>query len=123
MSGNRVLEIGTRKYTEVVCVDSPGAGGACHQYVIKPVGDSSAVVSFATQISFQNGPVKEKGVNGCHNEDLLAIVIDRLQDFQRGIYRCRENAIALTKLEEALMWLKKRTEEREVRGVEGTSEI
>lgn len=34
---------------------------------------------------------------------------------------CRENSIAVTKLDEALMWLKKRKEDRTARGVEGTN--
>ncbi|RPH88532.1 MAG: hypothetical protein EHM32_01115 [Spirochaetales bacterium] len=72
---------------------------------------------------FQNGPLKESGVNGCHNEDLIAIVIDRLNGFQSGDYNCRENALALTKLEEALHWLNHRTAARQVRGVEGTHAI
>jgi hypothetical protein len=34
-------------------------------------------------------------------------------------FRCRENSLAITKLEEALMWLEKRTADREARKVEG----
>jgi hypothetical protein len=42
-------------------------------------------------------------------------------DFKgRGTYACKENACALTHLEEALMWLQKRTRDRMARGVEGT---
>jgi hypothetical protein len=54
------------------------------------------------------------------DEALLAIQIDRLRSFQSGKFACRENAIALTHLEEAMMWLNKRTENRLARGVEGT---
>lgn len=75
------------------------------------------------EISFQNGPIKENGVNGCQNEDLIAIIIDRLEGFQNTEFKCRENAIAITKLEEALMWLEKRTANRIARGVEGTNKI
>lgn len=76
-------------------------------------------------LAFQNGPVKEngEGVNGITHEVLLAVVIDRLQGFQSGPYKNRENAVALTKLEEALMWLHKRTRDREARGVEGTHKV
>lgn len=42
---------------------------------------------------------------------------------QDSAYKCRENAIAITKLEEALLWLRKRTMNRERRGVEGTSRV
>lgn len=72
-------------------------------------------------VLFQKGPIGEKGVNGCQNEDLLAIVVDRLEYFQRGLYNCRENALALTKIQEALHWLDARTKDREERGVEGTN--
>ena len=99
---------------KVEVLDEPGAGNACHAYQI--VNDSEA---FA-YINFQNGPIKEVGVNGITHEALLAILIDRLRGFQSGDYLCRENALALTKLEEALMWLNKRTLDRIKRNVEGT---
>jgi len=57
------------------------------------------------------------------NEDLIAMVIDRLQSFQESEYKCRESAVAITKLEEALMWLRKRTQDREDLGVEGTHTV
>jgi hypothetical protein len=121
--GERVVEIGTRRYTQVVCLDAPGAGNACHIYrVLSVQRDPSEPQAVYAQVDFQNGPVKESGVNGCQNEDLIAIVIDRLQGFQGGKFSCRENAIALTKLEEVLMWLRKRTDNRVARGVEGTHE-
>lgn len=63
------------------------------------------------------------GANGITHEVLLAVLIDRLQGFQGGPYACRENAIALTKLEEALLWLNKRTLQRVARGVEGTHQV
>ena len=102
--------------------DEPGAGGANHAYV----ADWNGIEFDPTKecvINFQNGPIEEKGVNGVTQEVLLAIVIDRLRSFQSGPFSCRENAIALTKCEEALMWLKERTRKRQARGVEGTSAI
>lgn len=74
-------------------------------------------------IHFQEGPIKECGINGCCNEDLIAMCICRLEYFQNSEYKCRENAVAITKLEEALMWLRKRTNAREIRGVEGTHTV
>jgi hypothetical protein len=38
-------------------------------------------------------------------------------------YPCRENAVAITKLDEALLWLEKRTRVRIERGVEGTNQL
>ncbi len=73
-------------------------------------------------IRFQLGPVKEFGENGCQIEDVLHVVVDRLEGFQRGQFKCRENALAITKLQEALHWLEHRTRERQRRGVEGKNE-
>lgn len=63
---------------------------------------------------------QEAGANGVCNEDLIAMVICRLEGFNNSDFRCRENSMAITKLEEALLWLRKRTMDREQRGVEGT---
>jgi hypothetical protein len=57
--------------------------------------------------------------DGTTNESLLAVLIDRM-NFLNGKFPCRENAIAITNLEQALMWLEKRTRDRVARGVEGT---
>ena len=63
-------------------------------------------------LDFQNGPTGEVGTNGVTHEALIAVVVDRLQSFQRGRSSCRENALALTHLEEAMHWLEHRTRGR-----------
>ena len=100
-------------------LDEPGVGNACHNYAITAVEHCLPV--YGIPIDFQNGPIKEVGVNGISVESLLAVCEDRLIGFQSGEYACRENAIALTKLQEAMMWLQKRTRDRTARGVEGTN--
>lgn len=96
-------------------LDEPGAGNANHHYMISsPSGINS------WEIKFQNGTVPENGVNGVTLESLLAIVADRLKGFQSSPFACRENAIALTHCQDALMWLQARTRARIKRGVEGT---
>ena len=111
--------------------DEPGQGGANHAYAIygfHTTGNASAGHSpfgkdgTCLPILFQNGPIKELGVNGVTQEVLLAIVIDRLRSFQAGPFSCRDNAVALTHCEDALMWLQRRTRERIKRGVEGTNQ-
>jgi len=102
--------------TEVKSTDEKGPGGACHNYEIACNRDS---IGTCATVRFQRGPIQEVGVNGCTQEDLLEIVIDRLRCFQEGEFRCRENALALTNAEQALLWLKRRTENRRARGVEG----
>lgn len=104
----------------VTVVDEPGAGGANHVYEIAGFdGPGIPVGSGYVKINFQNGPINEAGVNGVTHEILLSIVIDRLRSFQAGPFKCRENALALTKLEEAQHWLLHRTRARMARGVEG----
>jgi hypothetical protein len=105
-------------------LDEPGAGGANHHYMITTPDWTRAPDGSGAQgvwdINFQNGPINENGVNGVTQEALLAIVADRLRSFQAGPFACRENALALTKIEEAQHWLHSRTLARMQRGVEGT---
>lgn len=123
---------GLNEALEITVVDEPGAGGACHSYRINGFDtdtnpSATAPDGYKTSFTmlpviFQNGPIKEVGgVNGISQEALLTIVLDRLRSFQAGEYKCKENACALTHIEEALMWLQKRTRDRVARGVEGTS--
>lgn len=108
----------------IVVLDEPGQGNACHKYAICTPHDSfnqELNAGMVQHLVFQNGPLKEVGINGITNEALLAVVIDRLRGFQSGQFACRENALALTDLESSLMWLQKRTRDRLSRGVEGTN--
>lgn len=56
--------------------------------------------------------------DGTTNEEVLVMLIDRMYHLQNK-FPCRENAIVITKLEESLMWLNKRTADRKARNVEG----
>lgn len=124
----RELENGIHRFTSVYVGDDPGNGGASHEYYISRKEDyldldpATPAGEFG-HIQFQKGPVAAiGGVNGCFMEDLLSIVLDRLEGFQSGEYACRENALALTKVQEALHWLNHRTRDRVKRGVEGKFE-
>lgn len=65
------------------------------------------------------GPAGLVTVNdGTTNEEVLRVLIDRM-NYLQGKFPCRENAIVITKLEEALLWLNHRTAQRQARGVEG----
>ncbi len=54
-------------------------------------------------------------------EDHLKAALNRLKT-KNAELPCRENSLAITKIEEALMWLDHRTKDRQARGVEGTKE-
>lgn len=99
---------------EVHVTDEKGNGGAHHSYRI----DCGDVVQ---GITFQNGARKEKGsTHGVLDTDLLEVCRHRLQCFQAGPFASRENAVALTHIEEALMWMNRRVEDRIERNVLGT---
>ena len=110
------------KLNTVYAVDKKGNGGANHRYQILSTPDKQNPEQFVdVTIQFQNGARHEWGsMLGVLDTDLLEIVRDRLQGFQQGKFATRENAIALTHIEEALLWMNKRVEDRIERNVLGT---
>lgn len=123
---HREIVTSADKQLRVDILDEVGAGGAHHLYQISGF-DTSTNPSYGdsavhSTILFQNGPidVDGNGTNGVTHEVLLDIICHRLECFQAGPYACRENALALTKLQEARHWLAHRTRARQSRGVEGT---
>lgn len=90
-----------------------------------PAGGS--VDGVGLKISWQNGPLgrgdDRKQPNGAFVETVLAAVLQRIEYYQQSKFRCRENALAITKIEEALHWLNHRTQAREKQQVEGTHEV
>lgn len=157
---------GLNEAIRVFVLDAPGAGFACHDYIVLvPMSEkdqdinhpeqinwdrcserhswtdknslapytliisttSAAIIKDETiafftfqRIQFQNGPVKEAGYNGNSHEALIAVLLDRLEHFQEGPYRCRDNQMAIDHLDEVRLWLHKRTMDRVTRNVEGT---
>lgn len=73
-------------------------------------------------IQLQDGPIGKNGVNGCQIDDVILFCRDKVLEFNSAKFSCRENAMAITKLDEALMWLQRRTQNREARQVEGTNQ-
>lgn len=79
------------------------------------------------KIDWQNGALGcgEDRVepNGAFIETVISACVQRLEFFQTSKFSCRENAIAITKLQEALHWLEHRTKDREKRKVEGEHKV
>ena len=90
-----------------------------------PAGGSVRGVGLS--IDWQNGPLGRDGErvepNGAFVETVIAAVVQRIAYYQASKFNCRENALALTKLEEALHWLNSRTAKREAQKVEGTHAV
>ncbi|WP_252251286.1 ABC transporter ATPase [Clostridium sp. VAP52] len=110
----------TQKYTQVK-EEVYFQFNAPHTFLVESLGEKEP--KELCKIHFREGAIKEHGVNGVCDEDLIAMVIRRLEGFQDSAFKCKENEKALERLQESLMWLRKRTIDREIRGVEGTHVI
>ena len=93
------------------------AGNASHTYGIQWGGPGEGVT-----IQFQHGarglPTSTAGI---FDDDLLAIVEDRLQGFQSGPFACEENARALADVQRAREALGVRVARRIAAGVLGAN--
>lgn len=124
----RLITIQKReKLNDVFAVDEKGNGGANHRYVISKANEivwtcGNNTIGVLEDIQFQNGARKEEGsINGVLDTDLLEIVRHRLHCFQQGKFASEYNYQALIHVEEALMWLNRRVEDRIERNVLGTN--
>lgn len=90
-----------------------------------PAGGTTTGVGIT--ISWQNGPLgrgeDREESNGAFVEGVITAALDRLEFYNAGKFRCRENSLAITHLEEALHWCNHRTAKREEREVEGTHAV
>lgn len=105
--------------TNVAAIDDrdPSAGNASHTYGIQYGGPDSVC-----RIQFQHGA---RGIDGStpgvFDDDLLAIVEDRLAGFQSGPFACDENAEALSCVRSAREALGLRVARRIAKGVLGAN--
>jgi len=92
-----------------------------HKYVCNNFENRSngQTIQFIEKVPVAEGSTELRTVNdGTTNEEVLAMLINRL-NYLQDKFPCRENAIAITHIETALLWLNKRTADRIARGVEG----
>ena len=104
----------SNRYTNVYS-EASFTNNAPHNYVVTDLFEN-----VLADIHFQEGPIKEAGINGICNEDLIAMVIDRLEHFQDSEFKCDENTDAIKCLYNALKILRQRTDKRIEKGIEGT---
>ena len=71
-------------------------------------------------MQFAQNPLELR--NGVLDTEILQALIDRLQGFQKGPMGCRETALAITNLEQAIHWLQHRQLDRQARAVRFTDE-
>ena len=102
--------------TTVVATDQPTHGNACHKYEVRaPMG------GLLGSFHFQEGPIKEAGINGVQHAELLAIIRDRLDGFQVGKFASGTNEVTRGFVDAAMASDATRTRLRAAAGVEGTS--
>ena len=110
----------TQNYTYVECEDKEEQKfNAPHHFKVRNVQTDEVVC----EVNFQEGPIKENGINGCSNEDAALMIIKRIEGWQESEYACEENAEALEYFYKGIEALRRRTNKRAARGVEGTSEV
>lgn len=107
----------TQENTKVAVVDDINFN-AYHNYAV--LDKDNNVIQ---EVHFQEGPIKENGLNGIFMEDLMLMCVDRLEHFQDSEFACYENAEAIQGIMTAIKALRKRTNKRKERGVEGTSAV
>lgn len=102
---------------------NPAGGHVVLDIPAHPEGLNHAALP-ALFIRWQDGPLgrgeDRKEPNGAFVETVLKAALQRIEHYQGTKFSCRENALAITKIEEALMWLNRRTQRREEENVEGT---
>ena len=118
----RVLNtVHKRGKLNTVCAVDKEFNGANHVYRIfrnmSPSDDPIATIKFQKGARFE-----DDSISGVSDMDLLEIVRDRLLGFQMGEFACAENDRAIQHIEEAIMWLNYRAENRMMRGVFGKNE-
>ena len=70
------------------------------------------------KFTIQSDPISEVGVNGVQALDMLEYTKCLFQSLNEA-FPCRENALTITKIEEAIHWQNARTKDRLSRKVEG----
>lgn len=94
-----------------------------HNFIKDELDNPAGGTSDATGISvqWQNGPMASpEDQNGAFVIDVIQIAIDRINFYNESKFRCRENSLAVTKLEEAIHWLDSRRTRRAVEGTLGS---
>jgi len=89
-----------------------------HVYELDVINEGKEPVA-AQYVSFMERQGGVMVAQGTTNEEVLEMMILRMRYLQKKL-SCRENAIVITKLEEALMWLQRRTMMRVAQGIETT---
>jgi hypothetical protein len=85
--------------------------------------DAPIIINHGTNtiaFTLQKGPIKEVGANGVQIDTLILTCKQIIEGLNKK-FSCYENVLAMEGLKDSLTALEKRKQNREERGVEGTS--
>jgi hypothetical protein len=97
--------------------------GATYEVPTYLVNDAGLVDGDGAIISFCKGDRNNPEIQrqeGFFTETLIQVAKEYLESVNVGQLATRETSMAITKLDEALMWIQKRAEDRQRRSVQGT---
>ena len=97
--------------------------GATYNVPTYKVTNDGLIDGNGTTITFCKGNKEDENIlrqEGVFTETLIMVAKTYLEAVNKGELTSRETSTAITKLDEALMWLQKRTDDRILRQVQGT---
>lgn len=97
--------------------------GATYQIPTYKVSNEGIEDGSGTEIVFCKGNKQDENSlrqEGVFTETLLQVSKEYLESVNVGPLATRETSMAITKIDEALMWINKRAEDRKLREVQGT---
>jgi hypothetical protein len=85
-------------------------------------GEGLVLTDNVQSIEFVKGSIDgdQYAQEGTTTENVLSMLIEHLGHLNQGKLRNRHTSVAITKLEEARMWIEERKRDREARGVIST---
>jgi len=97
--------------------------GATYKIPTFKVTDNGIEDGEGIEVVFCKGNKEDSSVlrqEGVFTETLVQVAKQYLESVNKGEMATRETSMVITKLDEALMWINKRAEDRKLRGVQGT---
>ncbi len=104
-------------------ITNPDQPAAMYKLPTYLITDDGIVDGRGTSIIFCKGNKEDKNYyrqEGVFTETLLETCRQYLTEVNVGEMASRETSMAITKIDEALMWINKRAEDRKLRGVQAT---
>lgn len=97
--------------------------GAIYEIPTYTVTDDGIIDGDPLYVNFCKGNKEDSSYfrqTGIFTETLIQVAKEYLEEVNHGELATRETAMAITKLDEALLWIGKRAEDRKSRNVQGT---